>query len=87
MFLLGLKAAVSSKPDIFFEIIVYGTPAEENGIGKIEMIKKGVFDEADICLMSHPASYEIPKPMFLAVCQVKVEFSGMYLLCSDQENV
>jgi len=60
------------------QIIVYGTPAEEGGGGKIFMIEKGVFDEADICLMSHPAPCEIPTPIWLGVGQYTVVFKGMF---------
>merc|ERR1719378_285065 len=38
--------------------------------------EKGVFDEADICMMSHPAPYEIPRPCWLGVAQYKIVFKG-----------
>ena len=57
-------------------MIVYGTPAEEGGGGKILMIEKGVFDEADICMMSHPAPCEIPDPIWLGAGKHTIVFKG-----------
>lgn len=31
-----------------------GTPAEEGGGGKIDMIKAGAFDDVDAAMMVHP---------------------------------
>jgi len=35
----------------------YGCPAEENIIGKIIMVKEGLFNDVDICLTWHPDCY------------------------------
>ena len=32
-----------------------GTPAEEGGGGKIDLIKAGVFDNIDVAMMVHPS--------------------------------
>lgn len=37
-------------------IRLYGTPAEETGIGKVYMQLAGVFDDLDVCLHWHPAT-------------------------------
>jgi amidohydrolase len=37
-------------------IKVLGTPAEEDGGGKIMMIKKGAFEGLSVCMMMHPTS-------------------------------
>ena len=58
------------------EVIVYGTPAEEGGGGKLKMIQKKVFDEADVCMMSHPTPFEIPTPFWLAIETVTFVFHG-----------
>ena len=47
---LAIKNAGLSIP---FELIVYGTPAEETQGGKIGMLKHGCFKELDIALMMH----------------------------------
>ena len=76
---------LDSQPECKFHLIVYGTPAEEDGGGKIKMIEKGVFDEVDICMMSHPSPYEIPKPICLAITQYKIVFKG--IICFLTRNM
>jgi amidohydrolase len=48
---LALKDAC---PDLKGRIVVLGTPAEEDGGGKIIMVEKGVFDEIDAVMLCHP---------------------------------
>lgn len=38
------------------EVIVLGTPAEENFGGKVEMAKAGIFNNIDVAIISHPTS-------------------------------
>ena len=57
---------------------MFGTPAEEGGGGKIKMIEQHIFDEADVCMMIHPAPIEIPTPVTLAIDQVSFVFHGEY---------
>jgi aminobenzoyl-glutamate utilization protein B len=57
---------------------VYGTPAEETGIGKTFLAKEGRFDDCDAVLHWHPsdrtgAAYETTK----AVVSVKIRFRGL----------
>jgi aminobenzoyl-glutamate utilization protein B len=59
-------------------IRVYGTPAEETGIGKTYMLRAGVFDDLDICLHWHPgrenrSAYATCK----AITSVKFAFHGV----------
>ena len=68
---------IEAKADCNIQLIVYGTPAEEGGGGKVLMIEKGVFDEVDICMMSHPAPYEIPDPIFLGIATYTIVYKGM----------
>lgn len=46
----ALKTAAGEEP---FRIVVYGTPDEEYGNGKIEMLEKGCFRDLDFVLMTH----------------------------------
>ncbi|GGE11919.1 amidohydrolase [Marinithermofilum abyssi] len=48
---LALKDAI---PDLPGRIVVLGTPAEEDGGGKIIMCEQGVFDNVDAAMMCHP---------------------------------
>lgn len=52
---LSLKNILQDK-NINGKIKVIGTPAEEDGGGKIILIREGVFRDADICMMMHPTS-------------------------------
>ena len=74
--MLGLKAILEANPDINAEIVVFGTPAEEGGGGKVEMIRKGVFDEVTFCLMSHPGPVDAVQFQALAIEQVKFVYHG-----------
>jgi len=67
---------LASNKALKMQIIVYGTPAEESGCGKILMIENGAFDEVEICMMSHPAPYEIPTPKWLSIGVYNIIFTG-----------
>lgn len=57
-------------------IIVIGTPAEELGIGKVELVKAGVFEEIDFAIMVHPSSKRQVIKMFLGLAKVRFTFFG-----------
>jgi len=72
---LGLKAAIIKyKLNLMLKVI--GTPAEEYGGGKIDMLDKGVFEDCHMVLMAHPAPYEIPRPTYLAKAELNVIYKG-----------
>ena len=48
-----IAAASAERLEVGVELI--GTPAEENGGGKIDLLRKGVFDRTIAALSSHPA--------------------------------
>ena len=52
---LALKQAKHAY-DLPGTIRVYGTPAEEQGIGKVWMVRDGLFDDVDVCLSWHPSN-------------------------------
>ncbi len=58
-------------------ICVFGTPAEEQLLGKPFMLRNGVFSGTDVVLAWHPAdaNYVSTKP-YLAITAVDVEFFG-----------
>ncbi len=57
-------------------ILVLGTPAEELGKGKIEMIKAGAFDGVDAAMMVHGSSRRTVVKHFLGVTRVNFIFHG-----------
>lgn len=52
---VAMKAALENS-DLQGSIEVYGTPAEEDGGGKIIMLDQGVFDGIDAVFLMHPTS-------------------------------
>lgn len=62
-------------PDIA-TIFVFGTPAEELGIGKVEMIKAGCFAGVDFALMVHPSSRRQVVKHFLGLAKIRFRFHG-----------
>ena len=37
-----------------WQLTILGTPAEEEGSGKIDLLRAGAFDDIDVAIMSHP---------------------------------
>ncbi|KAL3882708.1 hypothetical protein ACJMK2_029021 [Sinanodonta woodiana] len=73
---LGVKAAFEFVGKPFGKFTVLGTPAEEGGGGKIDLINAGVFNGVDVAMMAHPAPYNEPAIGFLAIKTVNVKFLG-----------
>jgi amidohydrolase len=57
-------------------VVVLGTPAEENGGGKIRMGQAGAFDGVDAAMMVHPAGIDLAAMHVLAKSEVEVEYRG-----------
>lgn len=57
-------------------VILLGTPAEENGGGKIMMIHGGAFDDVDFSLMMHPANRSLIGRNSTACSELVIEFTG-----------
>ncbi|WP_308492355.1 M20 family metallopeptidase [Microbacterium terrisoli] len=55
---------------------VYGTPAEEGGGGKVEMLDRGAFADLDLALMAHPAPVDVAEARPLAVAHWHIEYTG-----------
>jgi amidohydrolase len=63
-------------PDGAARIVILGTPAEELGIGKIELIKAGFFRDVDFVMMVHPSSKRQVVKMYLGLAKVRFTFFG-----------
>lgn len=57
-------------------VIVLGTPAEELGIGKIELIKAGCFQDIAFAMMVHPSSRRQVIKGYLGLARVRFTFLG-----------
>ena len=83
----GVAAAFAEvMRDLKGRLKIIGTPAEENGGGKIELLKLGVFDEVDFAMMVHPASENLVKRGGTALVEVHVAYKGKGAHSSNPEN-
>lgn len=57
-------------------VTVLGTPAEEAGGGKVDLIRAGAFDGVDAAMMVHPAPYDVHGARGLAIEQWEVVCTG-----------
>ena len=57
-------------------IVLFGTPAEEAGGGKIDLIEKGAFKDVDCAMMAHPAPVDLLYPNMLAWQWARVRYHG-----------
>ncbi|KAI5298594.1 Golgi to ER traffic- protein, partial [Ascosphaera pollenicola] len=79
-FLLTVEAM--KKHDIAGNVRLLGTPAEEGGGGKIDLIKCGAYKGVDACLMGHPTPTIVPgvqgvvAPLLIGACHGKITFHG-----------
>jgi len=55
---------------------IMGTPAEEGGGGKIEMARKGAFQDLHAAMMVHPADADLIRMDAIAIQQGDVTFAG-----------
>ena len=57
-------------------IEVYGTPAEEGGGGKIELLERGAFTGLDLAMMAHPAPVDVAEAEPFAVSHSHITYRG-----------
>ncbi|MEA2593358.1 MAG: hypothetical protein QOD62_3189, partial [Actinomycetota bacterium] len=62
--------------DLGIRVTVLGTPAEERGGGKIDLINAGAFDDADLAMMVHPGPMEVVDLPTLAWASLELTYHG-----------
>ena len=62
--------------DLGLSVEVFGTPAEEGGGGKIDLLERGAFEGLDLAMMVHPGPVDVARAVPLAVAHWSVEFKG-----------
>lgn len=77
----SMAAAVSlskilQRTNIQATVSVFGTPAEENGGGKINLLEKGCFNNVDVCLMFHPGRRNVANPLSLCNLSLIAKYYG-----------
>jgi len=70
---IGLAAVAD---EIGVRVTLLGTPSEEGGGGKIDLLNAGYFDDAHVALMVHPTPIDRLEPNCLAVDHFEVTFTG-----------
>ncbi|MFP4206096.1 MAG: M20 family metallopeptidase [Spirochaetaceae bacterium] len=74
---LGAAVAVTRAADpLPGSVALIGTPAEEEGGGKVTLARAGVFDDVDAALMFHPANKNDLWKYAMASQVVRIEFFG-----------
>jgi amidohydrolase len=62
--------------DLGLRVVLIGTPAEENGGGKVLLLNANVFDDVCVAVMVHPGPIDIAAARSLAMCDVAVNYRG-----------
>lgn len=74
---LGAGIATAAVADeLGIRVTVLGTPAEEGGGGKVELINAGAFTDAAASMMIHPSTRNMLDPSFQARESFTVEYFG-----------
>ncbi|ALE04835.1 peptidase M20 (plasmid) [Arthrobacter sp. ERGS1:01] len=69
-----ILSSFAAERDLTIEL--YGTPAEEGGGGKIELIKRGAFAGLNLAMMVHPGPVDSAEARPFAVAHHHVEYRG-----------
>ena len=70
---LALKEAVRETGG---KVILYGTPAEECYVSKVQLSEEGAFDELDVAMMTHPNPTNMSSGRTTSVDAWQVDFYG-----------
>jgi amidohydrolase len=62
--------------DVGLTVTIVGTPAEENGGGKILLLERGAFQGVHASMMVHPGPADVVEPPVIAVEQFRVRYTG-----------
>jgi amidohydrolase len=74
---VGAGMALASVADAAgLTVTVIGTPAEESGGGKIELLEGGAFRGVHAAMMVHPAPFDVAEMPIIAAAQFEVRYTG-----------
>lgn len=71
---LGIKAAIEG--GLNAKLIAMGTPAEEGGGGKVQMVSSGCFKDVDFSIMVHPAPFNMAFYVSQALEKAEIVYKG-----------
>ncbi|WP_426518352.1 M20 family metallopeptidase [Diaminobutyricibacter sp. McL0618] len=70
------SALVPLADELGITIEIYGTPAEEGGGGKIELLDRGAFAGLDLAVMAHPGPVDVAEARPFAVSHSHIRYDG-----------
>jgi amidohydrolase len=74
---VGAGVAVAGLADeLGIRVTVLGTPAEEGGGGKIQLLDAGAFEDAAAAMLIHPSRHDLADPRLLAAQGFTATFTG-----------
>jgi amidohydrolase len=74
---IGAGIAVAGMAEeLGIRVTVLGTPAEEGGGGKVDLIDAGALEDAAASMMIHPSPHDLLDPSFQARTSFTVEYHG-----------
>ncbi|XP_040357860.2 peptidase M20 domain-containing protein 2 [Ixodes scapularis] len=73
---IGVMQVLQENSSLTGKVVVLGTPAEEAQQGKVDLLRGGAFDDADIALMAHPSRTNSAYASTYALLQIGVEYEG-----------
>jgi len=76
---IAVGAAIALQPladELGIRVEVYGTPAEEGGGGKIELLERGAFEGVDLAMMAHPGPVDVAEARPFAVSHSHIRYDG-----------
>ncbi len=74
---VGVASALAPLADeLGITVEVYGTPAEEGGGGKIELLDRSAFAGLDLAVMAHPGPVDVAEARPFAVAHSHVRYDG-----------
>ncbi|CDZ96448.1 Peptidase M20, dimerisation domain [Phaffia rhodozyma] len=65
------------------KIVLLGTPAEEGGGGKIQLIEKGAYEGVDVCVMCHPGPGKLGMGTFIGSLAIQTINASYHTESSD----
>jgi amidohydrolase len=74
---VAAAAVAAGASGVAGEVLLLGTPAEEGGGGKIQMLEGGVFEGVDAAMMFHPFDRDVLAHPALASLWITFDFTGI----------
>lgn len=73
---VAVKEAMLKVAKLRGKIVVLGTPAEEDNVGKITLLEKGAFNDIDVAMTAHPGAQDVLRTAFSASQKLTVTYTG-----------